>query len=92
MFFCMPDYSCGHLWIEGGIDADNYELNLSFYEFLKDACARNGIKSKFQFWPRYFCYYSSGNPELLALTAVTHLVEGTVTAEEKVKDIMIDIS
>ena len=32
-----------------------------------------------------------GNPELLALTAVTHLVEGSVMAEEKVNDIEIEI-
>ncbi|XP_061181394.1 BOS complex subunit NOMO1-like [Saccostrea echinata] len=36
--------------------------------------------------------YDTGNPELLALTAVSHLVEGSVTAEEKVNDIQIDIS
>nr|XP_022336385.1 nodal modulator 1-like isoform X1 [Crassostrea virginica] len=36
--------------------------------------------------------YDTGNPELLALTAVTHLVEGSVTAEEKVNDIKIEIS
>lgn len=36
--------------------------------------------------------YDTGSPELLALTAVSHLVEGTVTAEEKVNDIKIDVT
>ena len=40
----------------------------------------------------YHVFQFRGNPELLALTAVTHLVEGSVTAEEKVNDIKIEIS
>lgn len=40
----------------------------------------------------FLFYYFRGNPELLALTAVSHLVEGSVTAEEKVNDIKIDVT